>query len=96
MSRRNRVNRFYDILRELEDRLGGKRSLDTSHGGMDWPMRAVYFFFEPGEKRSSRSELKVVRVGTREIESFYSLKDHFHKPLLQDLQFHRQVKHLLN
>lgn len=68
MSRRNRVNRFHDILRELEDRLGGKRCLDTSHGGMDWPRRAVYFFFEPGEKRSSRSELKVVRVGTHALK----------------------------
>ena len=55
-------NRFYDILWGLEDRLGGKRRLATSQGKMDRPRRGVYFFFEPGEKRSTGSGLRLFEL----------------------------------
>ena len=39
------IQRFYKILDELEVRVGGKRTLATADGLMDWPKRGVYFFF---------------------------------------------------
>lgn len=64
------VRRFYDLLRDLEQQLGGKRTLAESEGGMRWPERGVYFFFEPGEVRTtSGSGPRVVRVGTHALKS---------------------------
>lgn len=68
MQRIDYINHFYEILRDLEDRLGGCRKLSECHGNMNWPKRGVYFFFEPGEKRSSGLGLRVVRVGTHAIK----------------------------
>ena len=48
MGRLEYLNRFYELLGELEDRLGGRR------GGMGWPRRGVYFFFGPGERREAQ------------------------------------------
>jgi hypothetical protein len=59
--------RFYELLGELETKLGGKRTLG------DWipngfPTRGVYFFFEPGELRTdSGAGPRVVRVGTHAL-----------------------------
>lgn len=62
------IQRFYELLDRLEAGLGGKRTLGDSHGGMLWPQRGVYFFFEPGEERTtSGSGLRVVRVGTHAL-----------------------------
>ena len=37
---------------------------------MDWPKRGVYFFFEPGEVRTTSGEgLRVTRVGTHALKS---------------------------
>lgn len=37
---------------------------------MSWPMRGVYFFFEPGElRRDSGDGLRVVRVGTHAVST---------------------------
>lgn len=56
---------FYALLGELEERIGGRRRLGESHGGMEWPERGVYFFFEAGECRThSPDTARVVRVGT--------------------------------
>lgn len=68
MARLEQINRFYEILQDLEDRLGGKRCLSSCHGKMHWPQRGVYFFFELGEKRLSGSGLRVVRVGTHALK----------------------------
>lgn len=68
INRLNQIHRFYEILRDLEDRLSGKRLLANCHGKMRWPKRGVYFFFEPGEERSSGSGLRVVRVGTHALK----------------------------
>lgn len=59
------VQRFYGILDRLEIAVTGKQTLGTCNGRMGWPNGGVYFFFEPGEYRStSGSGARVVRVGT--------------------------------
>jgi hypothetical protein len=47
------ATRFYAALAELEQRLGGKRTLKDCHGRLSWPDRGVYFFFEDGQTRSN-------------------------------------------
>ncbi len=64
------IQRFYEILDELEASVGGKRTLEEAHGRMNWPERGVYFFFEPGEKRTtSGTGPRVVRVGTHALKA---------------------------
>ena len=68
MTRRADLIRFYDILGDLERRLGGKRLLADCNGRMDWPARGVYFFFEDGEYRADSGDtMRVVRVGTHAL-----------------------------
>lgn len=63
------VRMFYELLARLEHDLGGTRTLASASGKMDWPRRGVYFFFEPGEMRSTSGEgLRVVRVGTHALK----------------------------
>ena len=62
------IQRFYQILAELEQKLGGMRVLAGTHGRMDWPQRGVYLFFESDQVRStSGSGLRVMRVGTHAL-----------------------------
>ena len=69
MTRLSDLIRFYEILVELERRLGGKRRLADCTSGMSGPRRGVYFFFEPGEVRSDSGEgLRVTRVGTHALK----------------------------
>jgi hypothetical protein len=64
------IHRFYEILDTLEVGVGGKRTLETAHGRMNWPERGVYFFFEPGEERTtSGTGPRVVRVGTHALKT---------------------------
>ena len=68
-SREKDLERFYELLSELEQVAGGKRRLAECDGRMDWPTRGVYFFFEIGESRSSAAGvLRVVRVGTHALK----------------------------
>jgi hypothetical protein len=60
---------FYELLAELEKKLGGKRYLGASDGRMKWPHRGVYFFFEQGETRQNASTMRVVRVGTHAVSA---------------------------
>ncbi len=63
--RSKHVERFCELLKELEERLGGKRTLDEFTTGIAPSIKGVYFFFEPGEYRQDRyGDLRVVRVGT--------------------------------
>jgi len=58
---------FYNVISELEARLGGRRTLTSApeQGEPQWPARGIYFFFEPGETRSvSGSGDRVVRVAS--------------------------------
>jgi len=64
------IQRFYEILDKLEVSVGGKRTLEGAHGRMNWPERGVYFFFEPGEERTtSGTGLRVVRGGTHALKA---------------------------
>ena len=83
MSRLEQINFFYEILQDLEDRLGGKRRLAACHGKMNWPRRGVYFFFELGERRYTGSGQRVVRVGT------HALKPSSRSTLWKRLRTHR-------
>ena len=59
------TERFYELLEELEERVGGKWTLQECCRHMNWPHRGVYFFFEDEEYRNgSDRKLRVVRVGT--------------------------------
>lgn len=70
VSRLNDLIRLYDILSSLETQSRGKMLLSACSGRMVWPKRGVYFFFEPGERRSHSGEgLRVVRVGTHALTS---------------------------
>lgn len=76
--------RFYELLSSLAAGLGGCRRLAECSGRMDWPLRGVYFFFEPGESRSlSGTGNRVVRVGT------HALTDGSRSTLWQRLSQHR-------
>lgn len=61
------LDRFYAIMRRLEEKLGGKRELSSCNGRMNWPERGIYFFFENGERRENGSP-RVVRVGTHALK----------------------------
>jgi hypothetical protein len=67
MSRAKDLDRFYDLLRKLERRLGGCRRLDECDARMGWPAQGVYFFFERGEERSAGRGQRVVRIGTHAV-----------------------------
>lgn len=68
MGRLDDLRRFYGLLSELESRLGGTRCLSGCHGRIRWPQRGIYFFFEPGERRTDSGRgLRVVRVGTHAL-----------------------------
>ena len=68
MQRASDLDEFYRLLHQLEDRIGGKRRLGDCHGRMNWPQRGVYFFFEPGQSRSTEpSSARVTRVGTHAL-----------------------------
>jgi hypothetical protein len=68
MQRPSDLDIFYGLLAELEGRSGDRRLLGGSHGGMEWPERGVYFFFEAGEHRTDNANAaRVVRVGTHAL-----------------------------
>jgi len=73
MSERQRVRdvqRLHSLLGHLEVKVGGKRLLANCDGGMNWPLHGVYFFFEPGEVRTTPGAgLRVVRVGTHALRA---------------------------
>ena len=78
------IRRCYEILESLEKRVGGKRTLANCTGHMGWPDRGVYFFFEPGEMRTtSGTGMRVVRVGT------HALKDGSRTTLWNRLRQHQ-------
>ena len=60
------IRQFYRLLDRLAERVGGPRRLAECRGGMRWPARGVYFFFEPGETRSGGGP-RVVRIGTHAL-----------------------------
>lgn len=61
------LDRFYCALGSLESGLGGKRLMSESSGQQHWPQSGVYFYFEPGEYRSSGHVPRIVRVATHGV-----------------------------
>lgn len=69
MTRAHDLKRFYGLLADLEQQLGGARILSQCDGRMGWPQRGVYFFREPGEHRSDTGlGPRIVRVGTHALK----------------------------
>ncbi|TSA79652.1 hypothetical protein FNU79_17610 [Deinococcus detaillensis] len=66
-AREHDTERFYALLAELEQRVGGRRQLGECHGRQVWPQRGVYFCFEPGETRRAAPQSRVVRIGTHAL-----------------------------
>ncbi len=67
-TRLRHTEEFYQLLDRLEASLGGMRTLATAAGRLTWPTWGVYFFFEPGERRtSSGNGLRVVRIGSHAL-----------------------------
>ena len=56
------TNRFYELLDRLSELAGGPRVLKDCHGGMKWPARGVYFFYEPGESRTDNPSRNGIRA----------------------------------
>lgn len=68
MSRAEHLKKFYALLNELSDRVGGARLLGECSAQSGWPNRGVYFFFEEGENRSGPDAgPRVVRVGAHAV-----------------------------
>jgi hypothetical protein len=65
--RQQHIEDLYGLLNELSQKIGSAKRLADCHGKMNWPARGVYFFFEPGEYRANRQELRIVRVGTHAV-----------------------------
>jgi len=68
MSRVTDLDRFYDLLADLEQAVGGMRYLDDCTGYMDWPTRGVYFFFARDEFHSG-GQPRLTRIGTHAVSS---------------------------
>ena len=61
--------RFYLLVDRLEKAVSGPRTLSCCTGRTGWPLRGVYFFREPDEKRSDSGHgHRVVRVGTHALK----------------------------
>lgn len=67
--RQEHIEEFYAVLNTLSQKLGAARCLADCHGKMNWPVRGIYFFFEPGEYRAGGRELRIVRVGTHAVST---------------------------
>ncbi len=69
MTRENDLDRLYDLLTELEDRVDGKQRLGDCTGYMDWPERGVYFVFSRDERRDRDNQHRLTRVGTHAVST---------------------------
>jgi hypothetical protein len=64
-ARQDDTDRFYALLHDLSDRVGGPRKLSDG-SPMRWPAQGVLFFCEDGEDRQ-RGSHRVVRVDTHAL-----------------------------
>lgn len=67
MNRKENLDRFYQLLGRLENRVEGKQQLKGCDGYMDWPDRGIYFFFADDEHRADGDHLRLTRVGTHAV-----------------------------
>lgn len=62
------LDRFYELLKILEDGLGGKSPTNKLTSKTPLPKQGIYFFFENSESRVKiKNQLRVVRVGTHGV-----------------------------
>lgn len=67
--RKNDLIRFYHLLERLGDKTGGPHSFPDYKSQKPFPARGVYFFMEPGEKRTDTGDgYRIVRVGTHALK----------------------------
>lgn len=62
MNRIDEINRFYDLLNKLENKIGKHLLLDCN-AQMNWPQKSIFFFFEKGELRDKSNKKRVVSIG---------------------------------
>ena len=68
--RRQYLTEFYQLLTQLERKLGSTHQLSECSGRMSWPQRGVYFFRETGEVRTDTGDgPRIVRVGTHGLKA---------------------------
>jgi hypothetical protein len=66
----DQIERFYEILAELTQLIGGPRRVSELHRDRNFPARGVYFYYEEGEMRPrSRTLRRVVRIGTHGLKA---------------------------
>jgi hypothetical protein len=65
--RRRDTDRFYALLDELAERVGGPRLLRDCTEASGWPQYGVEFFLEDGQVRAEGDGLRVVRVGSHAL-----------------------------
>lgn len=62
------LDKLYKLLDRLRVGFGGERLMNLSSSKSNWPVKGLYFFFEPGERRMLNPfEARVVRVGTHAV-----------------------------
>jgi len=64
--RHHDVDKFYELLARLQNGLSGKKQVSELNG-KSLPAKGLYLFFEDGEVRKQKSELRVTRVGTHGV-----------------------------
>ena len=69
MSRLDDLDRFYDLLEYLEERVDGMQRLRECTGYMNWPDRGVYFFFADDEWWRDADHRRLTRVGTHAVSA---------------------------
>lgn len=72
MTREGDLERFYELLADLEERVGGTRRLGECTGYMDWPdpgVYGVYFVFARVERRARSDRPRLTRIGTHAVSA---------------------------
>ena len=69
MTRREDLDYFYELLNELEKKIGIKRTLKDPNACNNLPRFGIYFFYSIKEKREFRKENRITRIGTHAINS---------------------------
>ena len=70
ISRKNNLRRLYRHFDLLAAKLGGMRRLDEISRHKDWPLRGIYFFFDPDEPRlGSGIGPRLIRIGTHALNA---------------------------
>ncbi|MFC7074244.1 hypothetical protein ACFQJ7_05975 [Halovenus rubra] len=62
MGRKEDIERLYNLLELLEERVNGKRKLKNCDGYLNWPDQGIYFFFSNTE-REETTQQRITRTG---------------------------------